>query len=918
MTPEASARKKLIEVALPLEAINREAAREKSIRHGHPSTLHLWWARRPLAACRAVLFAQLVDDPSSHPDRFPDEEAQAKERQRLFEIIERLVPWESSNDPFVLADARAEILASCDGEPPAILDPFCGGGSIPLEAQRLGLEAHASDLNPVPVLITKALIEVPPRFAGAAAVHPGRALGATWTGTRGLAEDVRWYGQWMRDKAWERIGHLYPKVELPEDQGGGEATVVAWIWARTVTCPNPACGATMPLISTFWLSKKKDRRTWIEPHVDDESMTVRFKTRTGAGDPPPPPKIGRGANFRCLACGQTADDAHVKSEGMHGRMDAQLVAVVAEGVRQRVYLPATSSQAEAAALAEPSWRPDGDVPARLTGGTCYGYGLTGWGDLFTDRQLVALTTFSDLVHEVREQVHKDAVAAGMTDDTTPLVVDGMGALAYADAVVTYLGLAVDKLADRHSSICSWDSSVKMEGARNTFARQAIPMVWDFAESNPFSDSSGNWAFCVDWVAKAVERVPATQMGVVNQLDASAVAGPRAVVATDPPYYDNIGYADLSDFFYVWVRRTLKDVYPDLFSTVLTPKAQELIASPYRHGGKREAEQHFESGLRKAFESMREVQDPSFPLTLFYAFKQAETDGANGSVASTGWDTMLEGLLAAGFCVTATWPMRSELSNRPTASGTNALASSIVLACRLRPEDAPIATRRDFLAELKSELPGALRRLQEGSVAPVDLAQASIGPGMAVFSRYARVLEPDGSRMPVRTALVLINQVLDEILAEQESEFDSDTRWAIAWFEQHGLAEGSFGDADNLARAKNTAVDGLARAGIVRSGKGSVRLLHRNELPEVWDPGTDDRLPIWEVTQHLIRALEVGGERAASDLAARIGGLGEVAKELAYRLYVICDRKGRSEEAQAYNALVIAWPEICRLAQEGML
>jgi putative DNA methylase len=908
------ATRKLIEVALPLEAINKAAAQEKSIRHGHPSTLHLWWSRKPLAACRAVLFAQLVDDPSAHPDEFPTEDAQAAERQRLFGIIERLVPWENSNDPQVLEEARREIRRSCGDNPPPILDPFCGGGSIPLEAQRLGLEAHASDLNPVAVLITKALIEIPPRFAGMAPVHPrtGSLGNETWVGAQGLAADIRWYGQWMRDRAWERIGHLYPKVKLPADQGGGEATVIAWIWARTVKCPNPACGATMPLVSSFWLSKKKGRKTWIEPRVDQAARTVTFEVVTGEGEPPPPPKLGRGAKFRCLVCDTAVPDQHITDEGQAGCLGATLMAVVAEGSRARTYLEATPHQVSASVVARPDSRPTGAVPDDPRNVWCKIYGFEEYSDLFTDRQLVALTTFSDLVAEAREQVRADAAAAGLPDPQ-----------AYADAVATYLAFAVDKGADYWSNICSWN--ITRDNIRNTFGRQAIPMMWGFAEGNPFSDSTGNWMACIDWVRKAVEHTPAAEGSSCRQLDATAISG-RAVVATDPPYYDNIGYADLSDFFYVWLRRTLGDVYPDLFSTLLTPKAQELIASPYRHGGKPEAKKHFETGLGHVFERMREVQDPAFPLTLFYAFKQAESNGDGGGLASTGWDTMLEGLLAAGFAVTATWPMRTERAGRSVGIGTNALASSIVLACRPRPADAPISTRKDFLAALRTELPGALRHLQQGSIAPVDLAQASIGPGMAVFSRYAKVLEPDGSRMPVRTALALINQVLDEILAEQEADFDADTRWAVAWFAQHGTSEGPFGDAENLSKAKNTSVEGMVRSGILASRAGKVRLLGRDEMATGWDPATDDRLTVWEVTQHLIRTLGEGGEQAAADLLRRVGaGFGETARELAYRLYVTCDRKGWAQEAQAYNGLVVAWPELARLAaatpepaQEGML
>src|SRR5579875_2122740 len=884
--------KKLIEVALPLEAINKESAREKSIRHGHPSTLHLWWARRPLAACRAVLFASLVDDPSSHPEEFPTEADQDRERQRLFRLLEELVQWENSNNRSLLDAAHKEILKSTGGNPPPIYDPFCGGGSIPLEAQRLGLEAHASDLNPVAVLITKALIEIPPKFAGQPPVNPAakRKMSAPgmWTGARGLADDVRYYGQWMRDRAWERIGHLYPKVKLPKEHGGGEATVIAWLWARTVPCPNPACGARMPLVRSFVLSSKPGKKAWVEPIVDHVAKAVRFEVRTGEGAPEGTKQRNRS---RCLFCGNILNDATVRGQAVAHGFGEVLMAVVAEGPRGRIYLNAECAAVQGAPAVAAAFL-EQPLPDNARWFSPPGYGLPLFRDLFTPRQLVALTTFSDLVAEARQQAIADGASPGR-----------------ANAIATYLAFAVDKSVDYGSSICSWHSSG--EKMRNTFGRQAIPMVWDFAEVNPFSDSTGNWMACVDWAWKALEHTPASNSGAVAQLDATTVSG-TALFSTDPPYYDNIGYADLSDFFYVWLRRSLGKIYPDLFSTLLVPKKQELVATPYRFGGSREqAQQFFEEGFHQAFAQMRRGQCPDYPLTVYYAFKQSESDGEdeNGSeaVASTGWETMLEGLLRANFQVTATWPMRSELVNRPVASGTNALASSIVLACRPRPESAPITTRKDFLASLNRELPTALRDLQKGNIAPVDLAQAAIGPGMAVFSRFKRVLESNGMPMRVRTALALINQTLDEVLSEQESDFDPDTRWALAWFEQNQFSEGPYGQAEVLATAKAVAISGLVEAGIVHSRAGKVRLLKRNELSANWYPTADGRLTVWEVTQRLIRCLETKGEIETGALKARIGGLAETARELAYRLYTLCERKGWAEEAGFYNSLVVAWP-----------
>ncbi|MGA8030568.1 MAG: DUF1156 domain-containing protein [Bryobacteraceae bacterium] len=893
-------KKKLIEVALPLEAINKESAREKSIRHGHPSTLHLWWARRPLATCRAVLFASLVDDPSSLPEQFPTEADQDKERQRLFRLIERLVLWENSNNRAVLDEAHAEILKSTDGNPPPIYDPFCGGGSIPLEAQRLGLEAHASDLNPVAVLITKALIEIPPKFAGQPPVNPvarnkmsGKGM---WTGARGLADDVRYYGQWMRDRAFESIGYLYPKVKLPKEHGGGEGTAIAWLWARTVFCPNPACASRMPLVRSFALSNKTGKKAWIEPSVDYPTRAVRYTVKTGNGTAPEGTVNRSGA--RCLACGTAVPLEHVRTQGRVGRMGTQLMGIVTEAMRQRIYVDADDQHEAIAALAQPGDVPTTALPDKALGFRVQVYGMTRHRDLFTNRQLVALTTFSDLVHDAR----LTAVREGASET-------------YATAIATYLAFAVDKLCDTNTTLCTWQ--VDPPRLRATFGRQALPMTWDFAEAGIFADAAGDFGRCVGSLTEVLDDLPIRSNARVSQLDATRMDGPASagVFSTDPPYYDNIGYADLSDFFYVWLRRSLVPYYADLCSTLLVPKKQELIATPARFNGDTgAARQFFENGLSSAFARMYQMQNPRYPLTIYYAFKQSGTDTDEEDLgrisrASTGWETMLEGLVTAGLQVTGTWPMRSELSTRNVGRDTNALASSIVLACRPREDSAPITSRKDFLASLKKELPQALRNLQKGNIAPVDLAQAAIGPGMAVFSRYKKVLETDGSSMRVKTALALIDQGLGEVLSELESEFDPDTRWALAWFEQHRFDEGDYGVAEVLATAKALSISHLAEAGILRSRAGKVRLLRRDELPEDWDPSTIRRLTVWEVTQHLIRSLDQKGEKETADLKAKIGGMAEIARDLAYRLYTLCERKGWAEEAGYYNSLVVAWPSM---------
>jgi putative DNA methylase len=944
-------KKKLIEVALPLVAINEASAREKSIRHGHPSTLHLWWARRPLAAARAVIFAQMVDDPSSLPDLFPTEKKQQKERERLFRIIEDLVKWENTTNEKVLQAAREEIWQSwrraCAenidhprakelfnrNALPAFHDPFAGGGALPLEAQRLGLESYASDLNPVAVLINKAMIEIPPKFAGKPPVNPewqvkssGEKALADWKGARGLAEDVRYYGQWMRDEAEKRIGALYPKVAVTAEMAkersdlkpyvGQELTVIAWLWARTVKSPNPAFAQVdVPLASTFMLSTKAGKEAYVEPVIENGGyrFTVKVGKPKDAERAKSGTKLSRGANFECLMSNTPLAPQYIKDEGKAGRMGARLMAIVAEGTRGRVYLAPTGEHEAAAQKAKPKWKPETPLANDPRALWTPPYGLTTYGDLFTPRQLVALTTFSDLVQEARERVQRDALQAGLSADSKPLRDGGTSATAYAEAVKVYLGFATSRASDAWASQVSWRNAV--EATRGTFARQALPMIWDFAEASPFSSSCGNWdGACLEWVSKALEALPEIGAGLVQQADAAAQSiSASKVVSTDPPYYDNIGYADLSDFFYVWLRRSLRPVFPDLFATLAVPKAEELVATPYRHGSKEKAESFFLDGMTQAMHRLAEQSHPAFPVTIYYAFKQSESETDEGT-ASTGWETFLDAVIRAGFSISGTWPIRTERGARSIGIGTNALASSIVLVCHKREATARTVTKREFLSLLKTELPPALRQLQEGNIAPVDLAQAAIGPGMGVFTRFERVLDAEGEKITVREALALINQVLDETLAEQEGDFDADTRWALAWFEQMGFEEGEFGVANVLASAKVTALNALVTAGIVVSGRGKVRLLRPAELSADWDPLTDQRLTVWESVHYLVRAQELQGELGAAALVAKLGERAETARELAYRLYTVCERKKRSAEALSYNALVQSFPELIRLSQ----
>ena len=876
-------KKKLIEVALPLDAINAESAREKSIRHGHPSTLHLWWSRKPTATARAVIWASLVDDPSAHPEQFPTEREQEKERRRLFRILEELVKWENANDKRVLDAARAEILKSTDGNPPPLLDPFAGGGTIPLEAQRLGLEAHAHDLNPVAVMINKAMIEIPPKLAGQPPVHPeaqrNKLTEDDWSGTRGLAEDVRYYGEWMKQRAFEKIGHLYPKVA---DAEGKEHTVIAWLWARTVKCPNPACGCEMPLLNAFALSKKKNAEVSIDPALINGKVSYQVKQGKKDGG-----TVNR-KGAMCVLCDTPVDFSYIRQEGKDNRIGKRLLAIIAETKKGRVYLSPDMDSVGDENTGRPDDYPNAELPKNPRDFKTPNYGMRSFADLFTNRQLTALTTLSDLISAVRVQVVSDG-----------------GSEEYAQAICSYLSFAVDRTANRMSTLCVWNRIG--EKIEQTFARQAIPMIWEFAEANIFSNSTGSWSSSLEWIPKCIEQFPATLQGVADQADAQGGLGMRNVmISTDPPYYDMIGYADLSDFFYIWMRQALKDIYPELFRTMLVPKEEELIATPYRFEGSADrAKEFFEHGMSDALLQIYHAANNDIPITIYYAFKQTETD-KNNNTASTGWETMLSAILNAGLLITATWPIRTE---RPTGlkAFENALASSIVLVCRKRPTDAPVCTRRDFLTALKRELKPALVSLQERNIAPVDMAQSAIGPGMAVYSRYAQVLEAEGAPMTVRTALQLINQELDQYFSEQDGALDRDTIFCVALYTQYAFREVKFGDVDVLARAKNTSTDRLREKGILYAERGTVRLLRREEIAE---QRQYDASVIWQVVQRLAYTLEEDGVEGAAEIAAALSTeSAEKARALAYRLFQTAERRGWAQDAFAYNTLVTNWRDI---------
>lgn len=948
--------KKLIEVALPLDDINTAAAREKSIRHGHPSTLHLWWARRPLAAARAVLFAQMVNDPGYQQGEgfkygVNKREAEIK-REKLFQIIRDLVKWENTNNEEVLNRAREAIWESwretCHlnrNHPqaaelfnpeklPAFHDPFAGGGAIPLEAQRLGLESYASDLNPVAVMINKAMIEIPPKFSGQRPVGPlpqgekqGRLMD-DWSGARGMAEDVRRYGHWMREEAFKRIGNLYPTIKITQEMvaerpdlkpyQGQELTVIAWLWARTVKSPNPAFShADIPLASSFLLSTKKGKESYVNPLVEGHNYQFEVCMGVPPAEARNGTKLGRGANFTCLLSDTPIDPKYIYAQAQSGNLGQRLMAVVAEGKNGRIYLTPTAEMEQAASAASPDWKPDALMPENPRWFSPPMYGMKSYGDLFTPRQLVALNTFSDLVQEACDKAIADAKAAGMTDDGIGIDDGGRGATAYGDALAVYLTFAISKLADRGSTICTWDSS--RSSTRNTFGRQAIPMTWDFAEPNPLSDSTGNFMGGIGWANDVLSRMIPSSGGIAVQQDAATQnISADKVISTDPPYYDNIGYADLSDFFYVWMRRSLKSFYPSLFATMAVPKAEELVAIPYRHGTKEKAETFFLDGMTQAIHNMADKGHPAFPVSIYYAFKQSETKA--GATSNTGWETFLEAVIRAGFSIDGTWPMRTEMSNRMIGSGTNALASSVVLVCKKREIEAESISRRDFQRELREQMPDALEAMIGGEagttpIAPVDLAQAAIGPGMAIFSKYEAVLNQDGSRMSVHDALILINRAITEYLSPDSGSFDADTQFCSSWFDQYGWSTGPFGEANVLAQAKGTTVDGVNTAGVVESGGGKVRLLKWAEYEADWDPTTDNRTPVWEACHQMIRSLNNQGESAAGELLAKMPEKGEPIRQLAYHLYTLCERKKWAEDARAYNELIGSWHAIVTASHE---
>ena len=951
-----TSRKKLIEHSLPLDAINAASVREKSAKAGHPWGTHFWWSRKALAAARAVVFAQLVDDPESWPEHFPTEEAQDKERRRLHRIIEDMVEWPKSASKDQIRFARSiqaarveiarslarsegceapdaenpdEVLEFLQEHGPPIYDPFCGGGSIPLEAQRLGLRAYGSDLNPVAVLITKSLIEFPRKFAGLPPVHPDAAkhsdiAGRSWRGAEGLAEDVRRYGAWIQEQAKKRIGHHYPDTKTPD---GEEVTVVAWLWVRTVASPDPALkGAHVPLASSFVLSAKKGKMAIAIPIRDENAPDGwRFEVKTSGITKKEIEEAKKGTVNRsdggtCILSGSNMPFAYIREQGKSVGLSKRLMALVVEGGKGKTYL-APDDQQEDAANIEQATLPElsGDLTYNPRDFKTPNYGLTTWADLFTARQALALSTLSELALEVHSMVVEDcgkceAFANRNCKDT--LERGGDGATAYADALCTYLSLVVSQAANHNATTCGWNRPNQQ--LRSTYARQAIAMSWDFAEANIISDRTGSFFSMLYRSANGIESLKETGFGQAWQADArKGYEAHNLSVVSDPPYYDNFVYADLADFFYIWQRKGLSKIHSELFRRLESPKSDELVVAPYRQGGPSAAEAAFAEGIQEALSRQRETTE-CWPISIFYAFKQEELK--KEGLFSPGWASFLSGLVKTGFSIDGTWPIQTEKAGRVQSISMNALASSVVLICRKRSDDAPSIARRDFQRELRIEMQRALED-QQATIPLPDRRQAAIGPGIGVFSKYRCVREADDSEMTVATALALVNREIDAILAEGTEALDSETRFALEWYGRHGFSEGKSGDAISALQGFNLSEAAMNRSGLFRARGGSAKLLTREEMIQEnpgWSPAADNTPTAWELAQHLARihGAQDGGIEAAGRILAQRPHAGPDVLLVAERLYDMDNNRGRAGEALVWNELQADWPQILAAADRA--
>jgi putative DNA methylase len=853
--------KKLIEVALPLEAINTacraDKASSRSIRN-----LHKTFAPMPSPALRAILYASFVNDPG-----------EPRGRREVLAELERLVSGDPGQPPPASVDAaRKRIRASlADEKGPTVIDPFCGGGSTLVEAQRLGLAAEGADISAVAVLVTKLLTEIPPQVEAQTAItEPALA------GIPGFQADVRHYATWIHDRAQEELADLYPSAPNGDP-------VIAWWWARTVASPDPSVGgAQVPLVSSWQLSATRSNEAIVRPIVSSDRRAVSFEMTSGGTAPPP-------SKEQCVITGTPITFEYLRGEGAAGRLGMRLIAGISDGPHGRSYWIADEDHLSAAERARPLDPPETELPDNL-GFRVQNYGVTRWDQLFTRRQLAMLETFARLVAAIPERVQSD----GGDPDRSKWI-------------AAVLGLCLGKLAQRSSTLVAWrtrrDAKSKAEPA---FGRNDLPMTWDFAEVNPFAGSVGDWNRIVELSLNAFEYIePRGPASAVFLEDARTFVASKsnAMCVTDPPYFDAIGYSGLYDFFYIWLRRALKASHEELFSTVLSRRDTELIADPGRHNKSRTAaRQYFIDGFTDTFELVRSAADPAFPTVVVYAYRESGGQGA------TGWEAMLQAIVAAGLSITGTWPIHGTGRTRLRGQGSNALATYVVLVCRPRSQDAAVVGVADFIRALRSEIPMAVRVLQAATIAPVDLAQAVIGPGMRVYTSYREVLDADGKSVAVGTALSHINRVLGETLDQQEADFDAPTRWAVAWYAENGFGAGDFGRADHLARAKVTSVDALRHSGIVGAEAGRVWLVGRDALAS-YDPMADSTPTVWEATQWLAWELSRHGELAAAEALQRLSVDREAVRELAYLLFSIADRSGSADEAVAYNSLVLAWPEL---------
>lgn len=898
---------KLIERIIPIEAINANAEYEKKPGVGpHPRSLHLWWAKRPHAAARAIIFCQLVDDPSSSPELFPTIDDQNKERERLMEIAAKLSDWKLSFDDDVMKDAQKEILKSNNGEFPIISDPFSGGGTIAAEAQRIGVPSVCSDINPIPFLIGKTMVEYPWRYKDSSPRSVKSIQRTSYRFSDGLASDFRNYGNILIEKFKSRMAAFYPRVDLPKEFGSGKADVVCWLWAKTVASPDPALsGLHVPLIKSMDLCNKKGSRVWLQPKVSGTSYTFGVQSEAlGHEYESIKGTVGR-SGATCIVSGAAIPLAYIRKEGVSGRIGEKLIAIaVNTGGRGKVYIPATESQSELMFSCK-NLR-DGDLSIGIehwsgcTNSVVYGFDT--FDKLFNDRQSYSLKELASLISEMRSYIRNDILDSGCSKEFSE---------EYSIVMVDYLSLALSRALDFNNRFTGWNAS--NQKIMHLFGSHRIPMVWDYGEANITSNVVGGLPQIVEFLAKCIERVQPRARGSVTLAPAQEISfGEMTVVSTDPPYFDNVPYSNLSDFFYMWLRPIMKESHSSEFGTIATPKNGELVANEARHGSKAHAEEFFLNGMEGALTNLKRQHDSRYPIVIYYAFKQSEIE--EEGLISRGWSAFLSSVVASGLQVIATWPIRSESSLRLRAHGSNALSTSVVMVCRVRENVGEVISRSDFVRNLRKELPSAIATLQASNVSPADMPQSAIGPGIRVFSRYAAVLESDDSPMSVKTALQLINAELDTFLSSLTGDFDAETRFAVTWFEQFGYDKGEFGTAQSLCQARGLAVDAVKHAGIIESAAGKVRLLKRSELDDGWDPNTDTHLTIWECLQYLVRALDEGEENAAR-LLKRIGPerAGAV-KDLAYYLYDLAGNKRRdAQEATAYNALIALWSDLTGLA-----